>query len=150
MRKCPIHNEAFEETNPGDAENGPHPSDVENRLVCPSCLDEVLRTIVLTTDDSPDFWEVFGGPFEPVDEEPGLDSNKPPVLTVHVVIADPHAGDQDVVVYPTVGGGMAYFDAGPEYRWMVAPAGTDIPQWIAAVEAAAEIVSEREKEDHDG
>lgn len=34
---CSIHNIPLMETNPADVENGPHPSDVENRLVCVSC-----------------------------------------------------------------------------------------------------------------
>lgn len=130
---CPIHNEPLVETEPADAENGPSPSDVYNRLVCPSCPTEVT----LATDDLPDFWEVFNEPFHGVRRQPKLDESRPPILVLRVLDARPRAGDDEIHVLPVVGGGMAYFDAGPEYQWMRAPKGMDVRAWIASVKAAA-------------
>lgn len=157
MRKrpkiCPMHNEPLEETNPADPENGPHPSDVETRLVCPTCASpETLPAgavlVTLATDDSPDFWEVFGKPFEVTEDDmrfaPGWSEEFGAVVVarVHVVEAHPHAGDQDVDVYRVPDGRLVYFDAGPEYRWMEAPVGTDTKAWIADVVRAAKAAND--------
>jgi hypothetical protein len=37
VKICPIHHEALVDTRPADTENGPHPGDTENRLVCIAC-----------------------------------------------------------------------------------------------------------------
>jgi len=40
---CSIHQEPLTETHPADVENGPHPHDVYNELVCPSCEFELAH-----------------------------------------------------------------------------------------------------------